>query len=59
MGFTLQSAHISYKTLWSLSYPFPFSIFHYYFSDSGQDVVSILQLVQNLMHGDDDKLGQR
>ncbi|XP_059414399.1 pyridoxal-dependent decarboxylase domain-containing protein 1-like isoform X3 [Carassius carassius] len=25
----------------------------------GQDVVSILQLVQNLMHGDDDKLGQR
>uniref|UniRef100_A0A673ISZ0 Pyridoxal-dependent decarboxylase domain-containing protein 1 n=1 Tax=Sinocyclocheilus rhinocerous TaxID=307959 RepID=A0A673ISZ0_9TELE len=35
---------------------FPFSIF---FSDSGQDVVSILQLVQNLMHGDDDKQGQR
>ncbi|XP_016383049.1 pyridoxal-dependent decarboxylase domain-containing protein 1 isoform X3 [Sinocyclocheilus rhinocerous] len=25
----------------------------------GQDVVSILQLVQNLMHGDDDKQGQR
>uniref|UniRef100_A0A672SPY3 Pyridoxal-dependent decarboxylase domain-containing protein 1 n=1 Tax=Sinocyclocheilus grahami TaxID=75366 RepID=A0A672SPY3_SINGR len=30
-----------------------------FFSDSGQDVVSILQLVQNLMHGDDDKQGQR
>uniref|UniRef100_A0A8C2D105 Pyridoxal-dependent decarboxylase domain-containing protein 1 n=1 Tax=Cyprinus carpio TaxID=7962 RepID=A0A8C2D105_CYPCA len=26
---------------------------------SGQDVVSILQLVQNLMHGDDDQQGQR
>uniref|UniRef100_A0A671RQU8 Pyridoxal-dependent decarboxylase domain-containing protein 1 n=1 Tax=Sinocyclocheilus anshuiensis TaxID=1608454 RepID=A0A671RQU8_9TELE len=33
-------------------------LFHF-FSDSGQDVVSILQLVQNLMHGDDDKQGQR
>uniref|UniRef100_A0A8C2BPQ0 Pyridoxal-dependent decarboxylase domain-containing protein 1 n=1 Tax=Cyprinus carpio TaxID=7962 RepID=A0A8C2BPQ0_CYPCA len=30
-----------------------------YFSDSGQDVVSILQLVQNLMHGDDDQQGHR
>uniref|UniRef100_A0A673I6K6 Pyridoxal-dependent decarboxylase domain-containing protein 1 n=1 Tax=Sinocyclocheilus rhinocerous TaxID=307959 RepID=A0A673I6K6_9TELE len=30
-----------------------------YFSDSGQDVVSILQLVQNLMHGDDEKQGHR
>jgi len=30
-----------------------------YISDSGQDVVSVLQLVQNLMHGDDDQQGHR